>query len=624
MEQRQLEEKYQFIEKIITFTDLYETLKFMSDLIQEQQLSDGHYITLLDEDKKNLVLEQVVFPSSMKEMEEVIMENKIVLDEKDLDSICLSENRAIHLKLEDLETYPQEVQIKIKFWNVAQAVHVPFGRDGQMIGTLYLFVQKGAIDSKKLEDFQEKMRLLYYPVKNLIDVSRMRKKAHGIREITEKSRKFLEIAQKINNLTSLQSIYEVIMEGLFSIYSFDAGFIFMHSGERLDYVYGYESDHGKKECIKQVMDAFIRENDGYALQMEDAATSIAFMRNMHFYFPDVQKVLHLPMARKDKELILAVGEARSLFIVPIRMAEKPIGVFQFWSVEDEVHLSDTDLQVIDALCSFISTAISNARFYSLIEEQKQKIEEKKNIIEQKNNQLIQDLKLAQQIQRNLIPEIPPVFPGLKIASLYKPMEEVGGDFYDFVKVREAHYLGIFISDVSGHGVPAALITSMLKTLIETAGAHRVYPKNLLEYVNQKIIGHTSGNFLTAFYGLYNRETRELVYSRAAHPYPVIIRGETLITLEGRGKMLGIWPDPELSEVRLTLCAGDKLILFTDGLLEATNFAGLEYTDFFEQDLMKMRHLPIDELVEGIYNGLIHFAETWHFDDDICIVGIEIE
>lgn len=624
MEQIRLEEKYRFMEKIITFTDLYETLGFVSELIREEELADGHYITLLDEDKKNLVLEQVVFPSFMKEMEEVIMENKIVLDEKDLDSICLGENRVIHLTRDALESYPQEVQVKIKFWNIVEAVHVPFGRDGEMIGTLYLFVQKGTIDKKKLEDFQEKMRLLFYPVKNLIDVSRMRKKAQGIKEITEKSRKFLEIAQKINNLTSLQSIYEVIMEGLFSIYAFDGGFIFMRNEERLDYVYGYESIHGKTECLKQVIDHYFAEHNGYALRMDEAATSIAFLRNMHFYFPDVQKVLHLPMAPKDKNLILALGEARSLFIVPIRMGEKPIGVFQFWSVEKEVPLSDTDLEVIDALCSFISTAISNARFYSLIEEQKQKIEEKKNIIEQKNNQLIQDLKLAQQIQRNLIPEISPSFSGLKIASLYKPMEEVGGDFYDFVKVRETHYLGIFISDVSGHGVPAALITSMLKTLIETAGAHRVLPKNLLEYVNQKIIGHTSGNFLTAFYGLYNRETRELVYSRAAHPYPLIIRGDTLVTLEGRGKMLGIWPDPELSEVRLTLCAGDKLILFTDGLLEATNFAGLEYADFFERDLVKMGHLPIQELVEGIYNGLIHFAETWHFDDDICIVGIEVE
>jgi len=252
-----------------------------------------------------------------------------------------------------------------------------------------------------------------------------------------------------------------------------------------------------------------------------------------------------------------------------------------------------------------------------------KLEEKNTIIKATNFQLMEELKLAKKIQQSLIPARSFCIPGISIATFYKPMKTVGGDFYDFIRLNDCCKIGIFISDVSGHGVPAALITSMLKTLLETAGKYREKPSALLSFVNNKIFGQTGGNFLTAFYGIYNKETNSFIYARGAHNPPYLIRNNQIQMLESKGKMLGIFETLSFEEQTIQLQQGDKIIFYTDGLTEACNHLGIEFEELLPAILIDNALLPVEEMMDNLCCHLLAHRKEDDFEDDICIIALEI-
>ena len=330
------------------------------------------------------------------------------------------------------------------------------------------------------------------------------------------------------------------------------------------------------------------------------------------------------MSIKDRKGIDILKKPQSLFLTPIIKDKKPIGIIQLWSISQQIHLSESDINLLNLLGSFIGSAIANSKIYSLVEKQKHEVEEKNKIIQFKNKQLLDELKLAKNIQMSLIPSKVPEIKNAKFAFFYKPMEDVGGDFFDFIRIREADSIGIFISDVSGHGVPAALITSMLKALLETSGETRLDPDRILAYINDKITGQTGGNFLTAFYGLYNIQNKTLSYARGAHNFPYLIRDKKFMFLESKGPIIGAMPNLSFEKREIQLLPGDKLIFYTDGLTEATNSNGTEFEEIIEETVLKTIDLPIHELIDHLYHQLLHFREDYQFEDDVCVVGMEIE
>ncbi len=251
---------------------------------------------------------------------------------------------------------------------------------------------------------------------------------------------------------------------------------------------------------------------------------------------------------------------------------------------------------------------------------KTKIEELEN-----NKRLIEnELDIARTIQDNLIPSDMPVFQGASFYSIYRPVVQVGGDLFDFITFHEKNKIGIFISDVSGHGVPAALITSMVKTLSTSAGVKRESPSGFLQFVNNGLVGLTGDNFLTAFYGIYNSSAGTLTYSRCGHCYPLLLRNGEVIPVKSSGTIMGITKDIVIEEKEISVCKGDKIIFYTDGLTEATNNGNVQFEDFMlDRILPEIAGLEIEKLLNRLYEALILFAENNPPDDDICIVGMEV-
>ncbi len=243
----------------------------------------------------------------------------------------------------------------------------------------------------------------------------------------------------------------------------------------------------------------------------------------------------------------------------------------------------------------------------------------------KHIQKVADLNLAQQIQLHLIPAIAPETDRVRFASLYRPMEEVGGDFFDYVSFDEGACIGLFISDVEGHGVSAAFITSMIKALIDSAGDERNYPVRMLYYLNDKMTGLLDQNYFTAFYGVYNTITKEFTYSRGGHPMPFVVRRNFKIEkLIGAGTFMGMSKNVAFTDNRIQLETGDKLLLYTDGLTEVPDDKGIMFEDKLEEKVLPaLSSKGIETLVNGIFSELVIHQGGDRFDDDICIVGMEV-
>jgi sigma-B regulation protein RsbU (phosphoserine phosphatase) len=196
-----------------------------------------------------------------------------------------------------------------------------------------------------------------------------------------------------------------------------------------------------------------------------------------------------------------------------------------------------------------------------------------------NTELDHELKTVGRIQRSLLPTRLPKVPGLDLAAHYQTSERAGGDYYDLFDCGEGRW-GILIADVSGHGAPAAVIMAITHAIAHLHPGGGTPPGELMKFVNDGLASkYTNGNgsFVTAFYGLYDSKTRRLIYARAGHNSPRLLRDGIIQSLDGDGGLpLGLFEDSEYGEGVETLKPGDSLMLYTDGIIEARDPAGEMY------------------------------------------------
>jgi len=244
--------------------------------------------------------------------------------------------------------------------------------------------------------------------------------------------------------------------------------------------------------------------------------------------------------------------------------------------------------------------------------------------------LTEQLRLAGLVQQDFLPAKLPNTDEVQWSTIFLPAEWVSGDIYDIVRIDEQH-IGFYVADIVGHGMPAALLTIFLKQALvmrETIdNNYRIFSpvevmKNLnLRMTAQKLSGY---QFATCCYCLLNTKTLQLTYSRAGHPYPVIIRpGKEPEQLQIRGSLLGIFEQAEYVQGTVQLAPGDKLLLYSDG---AEPFIG-RFDDngsfSFNNEFCNIKDSPLSEMVDSInadiQNQIIDPCEL----DDITLIGLEI-
>jgi sigma-B regulation protein RsbU (phosphoserine phosphatase) len=230
----------------------------------------------------------------------------------------------------------------------------------------------------------------------------------------------------------------------------------------------------------------------------------------------------------------------------------------------------------------------------------------------KQQRLEEEMAVARQIQFSFLPETSPVAPGWEFATLYQPARQVGGDFYDFFDLPgEAHRLGMVIADVTDKGVPAALFMALSRSIIRTkALSPELYPAQVLERANRLIMQDSRAKlFLTACYSVLNTYTGHLIYTLAGHNRPFWLHAETGICeeLTGRGTVMGIFEQIELSEHEIDVLPGDSLIFYTDGVTEAMNAT---YQLFGEERLQAVITANPTATAQAILDAIVEAVNTF--------------
>jgi len=240
-----------------------------------------------------------------------------------------------------------------------------------------------------------------------------------------------------------------------------------------------------------------------------------------------------------------------------------------------------------------------------------------------------ELEMARQIQLSILPHSIPKLPGLEIAARFLPMTSVAGDFYDFIEIDEKH-IGILIADVSGHGLPSALIASMLQVALTAQAGHASEPAKVLLGLNHALCGKFTDNFVTAAYVYVDLEKNLMRYAGAGHP-PVLqwrnSTGKTAKLLEN-GLVLGMVEEATYDALEFPLELGDRYVLYTDGVLEATNSAREQFgADRFMRFIENHKHLVADQFSETFLTELSRWANQTAEQgqqDDITLLVIDFK
>ncbi len=254
------------------------------------------------------------------------------------------------------------------------------------------------------------------------------------------------------------------------------------------------------------------------------------------------------------------------------------------------------------------------------------VDEKNEIIQGQNKRMVDELKMAGKLQKSLLPNIYENIGGVSVSCKYIPSIHIGGDLYDVVDLGQG-LSGFIIADVSGHGVAAALVSSMFKMSFHTLAANVASPKILFHMLNQEFNPILSEDYITAFYLLSDSVNNSISFSNAGHPTPLLYRKRTreIIELDTDGFFLGMFDDGAYEEKTLAgIERGDALLLYTDCILETENkdsvpFGLTRLKTLFAKAIEESHGQDVIDLIEArirVYNA----RES--FDDDFTVMLLE--
>jgi phosphoserine phosphatase RsbU/P len=235
-----------------------------------------------------------------------------------------------------------------------------------------------------------------------------------------------------------------------------------------------------------------------------------------------------------------------------------------------------------------------------------------------------ELAIARKIQTSILPSCSPELNDLRITAAYRPMTAVAGDFYEFIPVDQ-HRVGVLMADVSGHGVPAALIAAMIKVAMQSVVPCAYDPREVLRGLNRILSGQLQDQFVTAAYLWLDTENHRALYSAAGHPPLLRWREGKLERIESNGLVFGITSEPDYPVCDMRISAGDRFLLYTDGVIEAENAKGDAFGDRKLEQVVRNNHSrPPSELSDQLLAEIREWQPvSMEQQDDITLVVIDV-
>ncbi|HET7226770.1 MAG TPA: SpoIIE family protein phosphatase [Candidatus Eisenbacteria bacterium] len=318
----------------------------------------------------------------------------------------------------------------------------------------------------------------------------------------------------------------------------------------------------------------------------------------------------VPDVSKDARYVVARPSTRSELAAPLLIGGRTIGVFNLESdTSDEYH--EGHLELLAAFASHAAIAVERARTT-------------RELLERRR--LEKELAIARDIQRSFLPERAPELPGFDLAGATFSHDEVGGDYFDFIRVSDSR-IGLAIADVSGKGIPASLIMAGFRMTLLAQIRNEFAIGAAMRKANSLLYESTERDkFVTAFYGVLDVKHRVLNFTNAGHNPPLLRRADgSLEALEEGGMALGVLPDARYEERPLALRPGDVLVMFTDGVSEAQAPSGELFGERrLEQCLERLADRSAREILDGIVQEARAWAGERGLSDDLTVMVLKVK
>jgi phosphoserine phosphatase RsbU/P len=413
---------------------------------------------------------------------------------------------------------------------------------------------------------------------------------------TDKLRMLLDITRKISQSLDLQEVLNLVMDTLDSLIPYDAAGIFVVKCDEAKVAEGEEPCVFQTEAVRgydidELTNVHLKIGEGLLGQVVLTA-----------------KPVNSPDVRKEPLYINARSETRSEMLAPIISNTEVIGVFDLESDELNAYSAD-DLEVLVLLASQVAIIIEKVMLHEQLIEKKR---------------LEGQLEVARQVQLELLPAKDPQLAGYDISAYNFPTEEVSGDYYEWVKIFDDQ-IGLVIADVSGKGVPAALLMAFLRASLRAATHIGYSPHVSMAKVNYLLWESIERNqFVTAFYGILDVTNRTLSYTNAGHNPPLLLTADGKHQFIERGSLpLGMFKDTRYHEYYQTIEPGEMLVLYTDGVTEAQNSKGEEYgRDRLARAVKTNCHLNARDLIAALHKEVIDWTDGLGATDDVTFFVIK--
>jgi phosphoserine phosphatase RsbU/P len=306
---------------------------------------------------------------------------------------------------------------------------------------------------------------------------------------------------------------------------------------------------------------------------------------------------------------------RGVLAVPLRVDNRVTGMLAVTTLEPGRDWGADAVQLLSIVASNSAGVIEQARLR--VEAQKMEV------LEKERQQMERELNLARDIQMGLVPSKPMVSGPWEAHGLVIPARQVGGDYFDYFPINDTRF-GITIADVSGKGVPAALLMSNLQASLRAfCDGHRSLPEAVRLLNHSVARAGSSGKFVTLFYAEIDHERGTLHYTNAGHNYPLLRRADgTVEMLDRGGLILGIFEGAEYEEIEIPFGPGDRLLLYSDGISEAEDTSGGQFSDERLMELWKTCGTkPTGEIIPCLFHSVERFRGTAGQSDDMTALVV---
>ena len=399
----------------------------------------------------------------------------------------------------------------------------------------------------------------------------------------------LEVANALATPLDLEDVIQVILRTLRQVVNYEAAAIYL-----LD---------PQSQALRMVKEV------GYPSGSEEAF-GLQVGQGIVGWVAKTGEAVIVPDVAHDERYVAARSSTRSELALPLKLEGRTIGVFNLENDHVDAY-HEGHLELVSAFGALAATAVQRAQLT-------------RELLERRR--LEKELAIAREIQLSFLPKSNPTIPGFELAGAALPHDEVGGDYYDFIRVSE-NRIGLAIADVSGKGIPAALIMAGFRMSLLAEIRNEFALRAVMRKVNSLLYESTDRDkFVTAFYGVLDFRNRMLIFSNAGHNPPILRHDDGQIEyLPEGGVALGVLPDAHFDERPIALRPGDVLVMYTDGVSEAESPTGEQLgTERLEQCIARLADRSAEAIVQGLVDEVSRWAGARGQTDDLTLLVLKVK